>query len=280
MLKSMRPPMPGDRAISADVLQSMLRELHRQGKLDADGAVVDSSGSGIQIVVPPKKPAFWARLLAPYGGGAYSWVEVERSSIGVFTDLQYGRYDDGLNPAVHSNLQAGFPTDASAGSGRGMVVWLELGFGLPFTGGVFQEWIFRDGGAGGAGTRPIYVIEPSLGGPYYRARIEYRDETQAPPVWYAQSPPEEVLAIGYNDEPLFPNRRYKGLLVAFHPLTSMPVYAVVADDVPSTVELVRIDEATPSGPCGSYRATVMRLDAPSCTWVEFEQCWFLQTPGG
>ena len=149
-MKPIRKLKPGDPQISAADYNAMVDEVTRLGKLTGDGVQVTSGAGGVHIQANPPKSAFWARLVAEYDGapGVYAWIEQERSYIGSFSDLAYGRYDDGLSPALEANYTSGLPTDVSVGLGA--YVWLELGFGVPVTGGVVQEWIFRHGG-GGAG---------------------------------------------------------------------------------------------------------------------------------
>ena len=75
---------------------------------------------------------------------------------------------------------------------------------------------------GGGGVRPVFVTGPAISG-RYPARIDYRDENV--PDWYPVDPAEIVWAIGYNNEALTLNRRYKGLLVSINPADGVPVYS-------------------------------------------------------
>lgn len=176
-MKQFRPLKRGDASISADDINALAQEAKRLGKIEVSEGEVDNSGSGIVIRLPLLRVAFWARLTAEYAGapGAYTWIEQERSALDTFTDLQYGRYDDGLSQAVEANRTTGLPTDATAGEGRGSYVWLEQGMGEPVTGGVVQEWIFRHGGGGADNVRPVFVTGPAESG-RYPARIDFRDE--------------------------------------------------------------------------------------------------------
>lgn len=150
-MKAIRKLKPGDPQISAADYNALVDEVVRLSKVTGEGVTVTSGAGGVHIQADPPRAAFWARLTAEYAGnpGVYLWIEQERSALGTFTDLAYGRVDDGMSPAVEANRTSGLPTDATAGEGLGAYVWLELGYGQPVTGGVIQEWIFRHGGGGG-----------------------------------------------------------------------------------------------------------------------------------
>jgi hypothetical protein len=150
-MRQFRTPQPGDRAGRAADFRALANEVARLGELTCDGAAVESDAGGNHIILPPKPPAFWAELTdEPSADGWYAWVEVERSSLGTFSEVQYGRtWRDGSEPAREANGLSGLPTRAGTG-GAGLYVWLELGAALPVTGGVIQEWVFRHGGGGGA----------------------------------------------------------------------------------------------------------------------------------
>lgn len=147
-----RLPEPGDHHIRAEDIRAIAAEVLRQRNFTADreGDYLESGQFGVHLSSRRPPPAFWARLTSEIGGGAYHWIEQWRTDINVFEDVQYGRTSaDELNPAYEANRATGLPTDASAG--LGLYVWLERGWGRPVTGGVEQEWIFRQGG--GVGTQ-------------------------------------------------------------------------------------------------------------------------------
>lgn len=167
----LRLPEPGDPFIRAADLRAIADELVRQGKfsVDEEGTELQSGASGVHISRRRPKPAFWARLTSEGTGadaGRYAWVEQERSAIGAFTDLQYGRVGTVLmDPAVEHNGARGLKT---GGPGVGLYVWLVLGFSQPVQAGVRQEWLFAVGGAADP-SAVVQVTSTRVASIYYRS---------------------------------------------------------------------------------------------------------------
>ena len=99
--------------------------------------------------------------------------------------------------------------------------------GFEIHGGVSAEQtrvqVVLQDAAGGSSVRPVYVTGPAVSG-RFPARIDYRDENV--PNWLPLDPFLFVWAIGYNNETLSTQKRYKGLQVSVNPADGQPVYAV------------------------------------------------------
>ena len=168
----LRLPEPGDPFIRATDLRAIADELVRQGKfsVDEEGTEVQSGASGVHISRRRPTPTLWARLTSEGTGadaGRYAWIEQERSAIGVFRDLQYGRVGTVLmDPALEFNGARGLKT---GGPGVGLVVRLRQGYSEPVQAGVKQEWLFLVGG-GGDTTGVARVISRDGSG-YYISRL-------------------------------------------------------------------------------------------------------------
>ena len=112
--------------------------------------------------------------------------------------------------------------------GTGAFQWaLRLGQpGFEIQGGVSAEdsrvQVLAADAGGSNAVRPVFVTGPAVAG-YSPARIDRRNENL--PGWVPVEPAEIVWAIGYNNDTLTANRRYKGLLVSVNPNDGVPVYS-------------------------------------------------------
>ena len=168
-MRQFRTPQRGDHTGRASDIKALADEVVRLGKMTAEGAVVHDGADGRHLVIPPPKPAFWARLTSEGTGadaGRYAWIEQERSAIGAFTDLQFGRVGTVLmDPAVEHNGARGLKT---GGPGVGLYVWLVLGYSEPVQAGVKQEWLFAVGGAADP-SAVVQVTATRVASIYYRS---------------------------------------------------------------------------------------------------------------
>ena len=142
---------PGDRQISAELINRIVREVIRVGGFDVDGEgfEVDHTAGVARLSTPPQPRGFWAKLTSE-SSGKYAWTEQERTAADTFANKSNGRSGTtSSSPAVGSN--------AATGIAANTFVYLTPGRTVISGSTYSQEWVFDDadwaGGGGDHGAR-------------------------------------------------------------------------------------------------------------------------------
>lgn len=144
---------PGDRQVSAELLNQLIRRVRRLEALSAEGGILlDNTGPNPRLGLPAVRPGFWAKLTGE-SSGAYSWKQQRRSASGTFSDLANGR-----SGTTSSNSAR--DVNGTTGIASGTFVWLTEGFPTVSGSTLNQEWVFehKPASGGGGGTLTHHAV--------------------------------------------------------------------------------------------------------------------------
>ena len=129
---------PGDRQISASLVNAVARELVRLGALTVEGLTLSSDAAGTQVSLPQQEPLLYAELTDLSVTGAYSWREVRPKDTGVATWETVTGGRDGTATSHPAYLWHGVPT-----APVGAMVRMRRGYAFIVSSALSQEWLIE-----------------------------------------------------------------------------------------------------------------------------------------